>query len=198
VIKSRAKGKQMFKSAFFSVAIGALILTGCGDANTPAESDSVSLPTAPTVDVPTLSGDYVVQFKDIEVGETGLTVPDGLVASSTPYGIVLSGQVPDAFTTGRTAGAYLTLDGDDEASVSGHDVVVNVVARSEDGGQLKVAYSTSEVGNSGWNDFALTENFEVYSFDYKILPLKAGAGDYIGLLPVAGSAEIASLSIDIK
>ena len=46
-----------------------------------------------------------------------------------------------------------------------------------------VSYSTAEVGNSGWQRFALTSEPTTVSFTYAVPKMNKGGGDYIGLLP---------------
>jgi hypothetical protein len=42
------------------------------------------------------------------------------------------------------------------------------------------AYSTAEVGNSGWKKFELTNELKEYSFNYQVPKIKKGGVDFIG------------------
>ena len=87
---------------------------------------------------------------------------------------------------GHTSGAFFTLSGDAEAMASGKTVRVEVEVRGSEGQVLAVAYSTADVGNSGWQEFTLSGNREWVSFDYPVNPMREGNNDYVGLLPAEG------------
>ena len=51
------------------------------------------------------------------------------------------------------------------------------------GGVAALAYSTNDLGNSGWRPFALTPEPAEHSFDYTLPPLVHANGDFIGIDP---------------
>lgn len=51
------------------------------------------------------------------------------------------------------------------------------------GGIVAVAYSTNDLGNSGWRTFALTREPTAHGFDYTVPPLVNGNGDFVGIDP---------------
>lgn len=109
-------------------------------------------------------------------------VPEGFTAVEVEDGLRLSGHVADVTSTGRTGGISFRLPVDAEAAVSGHRIRVDLTARPVDEGQdFAAAYSTSEVGNSGWR--ALSVGDGVASFEYSVRPMNNGRGDFIGILP---------------
>lgn len=99
---------------------------------------------------------------------------------------------------GKTAGATIKINSDCENLVSGKKISVSFQARSQDVTKIKAAYSTNEVGNSGWQRFSPTKQFKAFSFEYDVPKMTNGAGDYIGILPLSGSVEIKDVSLTIN
>lgn len=97
--------------------------------------------------------------------------------------IRLSGHVPGLYSTGTTGGAFIRLDDDFEADAANKVVRVSVTLSGPDGARAAVAYSTNDLGNSGWRAFVLTAVPTIYSFDYAVPPLVNGNGDFIGVDP---------------
>lgn len=84
-----------------------------------------------------------------------------------------------------------------EEAFSEKQVTIKIRAAGvRDGAEVGVAYSTSEVGNSGWRKFALTTEFQNFSFDYFVPKLKNGLGDFIGIRSY-GDDEVVVKSISI-
>ncbi len=48
---------------------------------------------------------------------------------------------------------------------------------------MAIAYSTNEVGNSGWKWRDVGVNWGIYELVWKVPKMVIGKGDYIGLLP---------------
>lgn len=46
-----------------------------------------------------------------------------------------------------------------------------------------MAYSTNDLGNSGWRGLTLTPEPAEHEFDYAVPPLVRGNGDYVGIDP---------------
>lgn len=86
----------------------------------------------------------------------------------------------EAPSTQKTGGVSVRMSDDFENRASGNPVLVTVRAYSEQpGAHLGVAYSTNEVGNSGWREFALTNETADYQFVYDVGPKQAGLGDFL-------------------
>jgi hypothetical protein len=103
-------------------------------------------------------------------------------------------QAANASSRGQTEGVYWELPSDFEARASGHTVRVAVHARSSDSLIFSGAYSTNDVGNSGWRNLQSTPEFETVTFDYDIATLRDGRGDFFGVLT---NAESATQTLDI-
>lgn len=94
----------------------------------------------------------------------------------------ISNVPADAPSTNRTGGVSVRMPPAFEALASGARVQIVVRASStENGAVLGVAYSTAEVGNSGWQRFLLSTTPRDYVFAYNV-PAGGNAdnGDYLG------------------
>jgi len=155
---------------------------------------------------PALAGFQYVADGD---SQPDFTAPDGTRAEfvtvskgETPV-VRLAGVQSNAPATGRP-GIYLFLPEAFEKAASGQTVRVTVAARrSRDSpnAAFAVDYSTSDVGNSGWQRFPLTDDLAIHSFTYSVPPMKVGNGDFIGILPdpvnSVGSVEIAWITAEV-
>lgn len=99
---------------------------------------------------------------------------------------VLSGTDSTVGTGGGTGGAHLVTGEAFEASASGKTVRVTVTARAPVEGQIWVAYSTNDTGNSGWRPFDVTTEFTDIVMEYDVPEMSAGGNDFIGIV---GSPE---------
>lgn len=95
----------------------------------------------------------------------------------------LSGHVPGLYSTGTTGGAFIRLDDAFEADAAAKVVRVSVTLSGPEGARAAMAYSTNDIGNSGWQSFTLTAAPTTHSFDYAVPPLAHGNGDFLGLDP---------------
>lgn len=95
----------------------------------------------------------------------------------------LSGHVPGLYSTGTTGGALIRLDDEFEADAAAKTVRVFVTLSGTEGARAAVAYSTNDLGNSGWHFFTLTAVPTTHSFDYAVPPLAHGNGDFLGIDP---------------
>jgi hypothetical protein len=98
-------------------------------------------------------------------------------------GVSVSGHVPGPYSTGTTGGAFLRLEDGFEGRAAGKSVRVTLTLSGPAGGLVAAAYSTNDLGNSGWRGFALTPGPAEHSFEYDVPPLVRGNGDYIGIDP---------------
>jgi len=95
---------------------------------------------------------------------------------------------------GMTGGYSLRVPDEFEAAASGKTITVTAVARAAAATtRFALAYSTNEVGNSGWRWFDATTEWSAFEMSYAVPKMKAGKGDFIGLL--AGPAGTAAVEI---
>jgi len=182
------------------VFIALLGLSACGPAGFGGAEDTAEIEApGPTPSVPPAEGfeaDIVI-LPDAQTVET-MVVPAGLtVAPSAGDIITISGSSANEISHGRTGGAAFVLGPDLESQIGDHVIRLRVLAKSEGGTGFKVAYSTNEVGNSGWNEFSLGDEYEEYSVEYVVAAVKEGNNDYVGIVPVGGAMSLAIIGIDI-
>lgn len=86
---------------------------------------------------------------------------------------------------GKTDGYSLRTSDAFEIAANGRRVVVSAVVRAAEApnARFALAYSTNEVGNSGWHWQNAGPDWAVYSFDYAVPVMKQGLGDFIAILP---------------
>lgn len=117
----------------------------------------------------------------------GSTVPIanwGVALEQSPTAWIISQPANQAERTsaGATSGLSFALDQEFESIASGQRVTVEISARlSSEDMEFVAAYSTNEVGNSGWQSFAGSTEFSVYTFEYSVAPMRAGRLDYVGV-----------------
>lgn len=109
-----------------------------------------------------------------------------------------------AKSRGTTGAVYIRVPKNVEEKVAGKKIKVSVVAKSAASSPVTfgLAYSTAQVGNSGWKKFTSTDDFKVYSLEYEIPPMDKEANyDYIGVWgDCSGKGEgvlVKSVSINI-
>jgi hypothetical protein len=148
-----------------------------------------------------------VYFHPFESGSLPFRVPAGVTCAhhidagtATAY-IRLANGNRNAAAYGATEGYSIRLPDTVEAVASGSLVSVNVIARAADGARswFALAYSTNEVGNSGWHWIEAGPEWEIFTFEYSVPVMKDGNGDFIGIIPdSAGSSgtEFCFLSVN--
>ena len=109
---------------------------------------------------------------------------------------------PKAPSGGATGGYNIRVTDELEAAASSHPIVIKIVARAMEPASTRLgcAYSTNEVGNSGWMWRTIGPEWAAHEFEYKVPKMKDGRGDFLGLLPSPQGepgAEIAALAIHI-
>lgn len=97
----------------------------------------------------------------------------------------LCNGAPNAGSQGITGGYSIRLPDAVEAEASGHHVTIKIVARAASVPQSRfaLAYSTNEVGNSGWRWFDAAPDWAVYAMEWDVPTMRKGNGDFIGILP---------------
>src|SRR5262245_41224780 len=112
--------------------------------------------------------------------------------------LCLFGGDPGAESQGRTGGFSISLPDRIEVAASGKRVRVSARAAGASTAEFSVAYSTNEVGNSGWHEFTAGNRFEIKSFEFDVPPMREGRGDFVGILPVPGPAvEVETLKVEV-
>lgn len=122
-----------------------------------------------------------ISFKPVELLSSG-NAPDTVSVSGTDDFVEVvaldgydmgnpGGTIPNGFT--------IKLGPEIEQQLSGKKITVEIDAS---GGAFQVAYSTNEVGNSGWRSFQSGER-ETVSFEYQLNEIQAGNNDFIGIAP---------------
>ena len=109
----------------------------------------------------------------------GMSCVTGTDDSGADY-IKLANGKPNAAANATTDGYSIKLPDAVEAAASGRHVSIRVVAR---GGRFALAYSTNEVGNSGWRWHKGGPKWSVFTTEYDVPVMVEGNGDFIGLLP---------------
>ncbi len=120
-----------------------------------------------------------------------------------PLLAVLLSNNPREFV-GKSAGVFGTLGPNYEIGFGGHDIEITITARAgryKPLSEFDVGYFTVGVGDSRWQRFTLSANFEDYSFIFKPNPPEGKPGnDFVGIWPGdAGKSETMELkSIKIQ
>lgn len=148
---------------------------------------------------------YLYAFK---TGEA-TTIPAGMICSNhvgkngdVDYIILATGD-PKALSSGSTDGYSICLPEHIEATASGHHITVRVIARASGSDQscFAVAYSTNDVGNSGWHWFTTSTEWSIYTMEFNVPVMKDGNGDFVGILPDSEgkpASEFCYLAISIS
>jgi hypothetical protein len=159
---------------------------------TGARSSAATTPRPAAVTAP--GGDFIFSFAGDPL--SGVHVPPGLTAARFMTGagqpaVRLGSGNREAKSTGWTEGFSIRVPDDFERSASGNRVKITVVARAADGtGQARfaAAYSTCDVGNSGWQWFDCGAEWKKHDFEFDVPTMVDGNGDFIGILPSPGGA----------
>lgn len=114
----------------------------------------------------------------------------------------MAGGDLSAPSSGSTGGFTIRVPDAFERQASERTVRVRVLARSAEAAptRLAIAYSTNEVGNSGWNWRDVGADWGIYELVWKVPKMVTGRGDFIGLLPAVPGApgvEIHSMSAKV-
>lgn len=156
---------------FVIAAASLVVLAACGQGQSAApDSNALAMPNL------TSWTDVVAEDINVPAGVTFNPVQiDGVKVME------VSGVPATAIATQKTGGVSVRMSQDFEDRVSGNQLLVTVRAYSEQAGaRLGLAYSTNEVGNSGWHEFPLTNAPADYQFVYNVPAKRVGAGDFLG------------------
>ena len=179
------------------VSILALGLAACGGQDEPAPAAPTPAPEEVVETVETMPL-YSVSALDLS---NAILAGGTISATATDSGVLLSGDgVGNLSPGGRTGGASFEIADAVGGSFAGKTVTVAFTARmiSGDTPTIASAYSTSALGNSGWQFFTITEEFEEYSFSYDVTAGEDLTPDYVGFVPAAGAVvELESVSVTV-
>lgn len=151
----------------------ALLLMSCGNGAERAErvEQPAEIGATPSV--------HFVNWTNIAAEQ--IIVAEGVSYTISEDAARISGVPLNAGAGGSTGAVGIRLPDSFEAEASGKIVSVTVRASSADENALiGIAYSTADVGNSGWQAFPLTSEPTDYTFTYDVPVLQAGNGDYLG------------------
>ncbi|MFN7056959.1 hypothetical protein [Hyphomonas sp.] len=171
-------------------------------AGKPAESQAGAVSLADPGPAPSAAPAPAVQLPGREVYSGGLEkviVPDGLLTELDEGGCVtVSGALPGRVASGgKTAGLSFQVSDAVELAASGNRIRIHLVTSSETAGEAYLAYSTNEVGNSGWMAFETGPEARVAVFEYDVPPMKQGLGDFIGINPNGHRLTIRSINVEV-
>jgi len=93
----------------------------------------------------------------------------------------------DAAANGATDGYSIRLPDKIEAAASGRLISVNVVARAAGRTQSRfaIAYSTNDMGNSGWRWQEAGAEWSIFKIEFEVPVMQKAHGDFVGILPDA-------------
>ena len=136
----------------------------------------------------TAGADFVFLPKMTAAGDAPAPQQKAQSSTDTPSDghvlLHLSNGAANASAGGATGGYSIRVPDSFEAAASGKRAKIVVLARAPMGAaRFAVAYSTNEVGNSGWRWFKANSDWAAYEFHYPVPTMKNGHGDFIGILP---------------
>jgi hypothetical protein len=169
---------------------------------------SEAQPTAHTLDVLSESlksgGFYFAPTPDGIDGIHNHTKVKSIELAHSAEGALLklAGGDLKAISAGTTEGFYVRVPDTFERDASGRIVRVRVLARSDKATPTRhaIAYSTNEVGNSGWQWREVGPTWAICEMTFEVPKMINGNGDFIGLLPDepdAPGVEIHSLGATV-
>ncbi|MEM1086743.1 MAG: hypothetical protein AAGH90_03370 [Pseudomonadota bacterium] len=124
-----------------------------------------------------IEGDNFLRLEGLTFGAT----------STLEAGIMTLSSGPNAQPAQVSVGPHFKLAADLENVYSGHTIEIAVEAKTASGAALEVNYDTGRQGESGWQSFELTDDWQTYRFSYDV-PLRPDGSesgfDYLGLRPV--------------
>lgn len=143
---------------------------------------------------------FTAQGSDLEIWQA----PRSNTISDHEQGILITSAEENPGSGGSTHGVFVRVSDEFEQAASGNRIRVSITAkRSEENAAetFAIAYSTNEVGNSGWQSFQAGEDFEIFVFKYDVRPMREGKGDFVGVwADVTGSGKgllVQSLTVEV-
>lgn len=176
---------------------GVLMLTSC-DQKAPGSDNVIGETVVPKNDndkMVSQSFDIPAPFEELDT-----LTPAGIIVGNVGDNSITIGGLLEDPESGQTTGGYaIKLPEEVEQSVSGKKIQISIFLEgtSESNTAFRVAYSTAEVGNSGWITFDAQGPAREHSFEYDVSPMKKGRGDYVGFDPMGGTFVISALKITL-
>ncbi|MEM9739269.1 MAG: hypothetical protein AAF829_05320 [Pseudomonadota bacterium] len=184
----------MRKSILVFMALG---LAACGASLEDATPDTAAEASVPVSDL--LDSAYVLTMSEAVLENA--SHPETLTVELDDRSVITIGGRPSQTASyGRTSGFGIQVPVEIESEASGQRVEVAVVLKSSRAVPVDVqaAYSTNEVGNSGWQALQAGSDWAIATFQYDVPELVNGLGDFVGLQSATGdSFEIAAIGFDI-
>ena len=181
-----------------AAALAVATLSGCdlGVIGSSASQDPAESQQAPApVDLLTATkatGTIVYQG-----GSLGVEVLRPLEAFYTQTGAVtIKGTLVEPISFGKTGGASFAVAADAEKIFSGKTIKIKVLSSANKAGEAALAYSTNEVGNSGWVPFPVTTEDTVTEIEFAVPPMVEGLGDFVGIDPKDNELTIKAIVIE--
>ena len=149
--------------------------------------------------------DYVTIFGESfdSIDDWVATANDTLVLSTDSYSSNNSGLFTSTDTTptssGSTGGVFIQVV-ENGVNTAGKKVLIEFMAKkpsTSSSNEFALAYSTNSVGNSNWNMFTPTTNWEKYSFSYNVNSTNENM-DYLGVWGDTSASGLGVLIDDIK
>lgn len=153
----------------------------------------------PVVDAPVVSSEV---SSELTLDLSAFTTSDSVTVELSDGKLLLSGTGGEApVSTGKTGGSFIEIpvfgssfEGSDTALVT-----AEVAAVGEGVATLAIAYSTSAIGNSGWQMSEVGSTMGPVTLEYTIPDGEDGNPDYIGLwVPGEGTVEVSSVTVRAK
>lgn len=125
--------------------------------------------------------EYVVSLTDGDV----FNAPEGFSVNQLQNAgtVEIAGSGDEELPSYGRPGVWLQLPAEFEQAASGKTIKVTIVASLSSPGEVAFAYSTNDVGNSGWRRLELDETAKEVSFTYDVPALNNGGGDFLGVWP---------------
>lgn len=136
----------------------------------------------------------------IDASEKGylFRIPKDYKVSQLKDGILISGIDTVNRAGGMTSGVSVNL-GRFENLASERNIEISVTGKAHNSNSsvIAIAYSTNDVGNSGWHEYSFKNEFKTYSFAYNVPKIKNGGGDYVGISLRKGAFELKTIRVRI-
>lgn len=191
-------------AAMMLLATVTIVMTGCSVEESPQPPIVIETPASIEVSIPASVTPPTFQ----------LLGPQGVAKISKVEGdeweikgdvIVLRSRLLNPYSHGVTEASRVLIKKDMEGELEGKTIRVTLTARMTNENpseKFAIAYSTARSGNSGWQEFTPTTNFNSYSFDYTIPSSEKTANfDFIGIhadrSATGKGIEIKSLSLAV-
>lgn len=168
---------QLFVSLLF-----VFTLIGCSE-EAPQQVESKKTTETPVVEVdkPQVNTAKVFTVQDAKAWKA---FKGNTVNAEKDGSVLINSSLEAPASHGSTQGAFVVISKPQAMAQSGKTIQVTVeAAKAKENGasEFAVAFSTAEVGNSGWKKFTPTETFAPYTFEYKVATCKTCNEDFIGV-----------------